>query len=57
MLSIGLEEQGAQLAAGGQTFCAGSRSASMPVVLGGVAPAGIATDCNGAHPLLRPIGP
>jgi hypothetical protein len=57
MLSLGLEEQRAQLAAGGQTFCSGSRGAPMPVVLGGVAPTGIATDCNGAHPLLRPIGP
>ena len=57
MLSLGLEEQGAQLAAGGQTFCSRSRGAPMPVVLGGVAPARVASDCNGAHPVLRPIGP
>ena len=29
----------------------------MPVVLGGVASAGIAADRNGVDPLLSPIGP
>jgi hypothetical protein len=57
MLSFGLEEQRAQLATGGETFCAGSRVASMPVVLGGVASAGIAADRNGVDPVLSPIGP
>ena len=55
MLSSGLEEQRTKLASGGAPLCAGSRGAPMPLVLGGVVTAGIATDCNGADPLLRPI--